>query len=133
MDRQWWETYIHDIDAQFTGVRFSCNPLPARFGVTRLPRAKFETFGNSGAACMSLAICYGAKKVIMLGYDCQHTGGKTHWFGDHPRNLGNAAMVNRWAAKFAELRKRYASTKIINASRETALTMFERKPLEECL
>ena len=77
----------------------------------------------------------GASKVVMLGYDCQKTGGRTHWHGDHPRTLGNAHSMPGWpklfakVAKFAEARR----VPVVNATRETALTCFPRVDLEAAL
>jgi hypothetical protein len=81
---------------------------------------------------MELAIMGGAKQIIMLGYDCQLTDGKTHWHGDHPAGLGNAVGVNNWPQAFWNFEER-ATVPIINASRQTALEMFPRKSLESCL
>lgn len=97
-------------------------------------RVHFETHRNSGAACIALSADAGAARIILLGYDCQHTGGKTHWHGDHPKKLGNAGSVGKWPAAFAALAKTIpATTKVINCSRETALDCFPRAALEDVL
>ena len=75
----------------------------------------------------------GAKRVVLLGYDCQHTGGVSHWHGDHPNHFGNARMTASWLDKFAELAEDLAHIEIINASRDTALTCFPRARLEDLL
>lgn len=53
--------------------------------------------GNSGFHCINLAIQFGIKKIILVGYDMQLNGG-SHWHGDHPNNMNNptAANVARW-------------------------------------
>lgn len=91
------------------------------------------TCGNSGAASMMLAYYAGARRIIMLGYDCQHTGGAKHWHGDHPPKLGNANRPEMWAKGFAKVAHDLAGVEIINASRVTALDMFQRMTLEEAL
>jgi len=133
MDRQWWETYIKEVNAEFTGAKYTCNPLPGKFGVTKLPRDKFKTYGNSGASCISLAAYFGAKRIIMLGFDAQKTNGEAHWHGNHPRNLGNAGQIGKWPEKFKELKADLGAIEIINASRQTALMMFKRESLEDAL
>ena len=75
----------------------------------------------------------GAKTIILVGFDCQHSSGRSHWHGDHPNHLGNAGMTHKWHEKFAELSRDFSHIDIINASRETALTCFPRKPLESLL
>lgn len=132
MDRQWWQEYHQEVAQVFRGERFSSNSVG--HGVTRMPPGTFKPYGNSGAACVSLALSAGAKRIVMLGFDCQRTGGQSHWHGDHPRGLGNAGAMPKWPAKFQELASDAAGrAEILNATRDTALTMFERRSLEQCL
>jgi hypothetical protein len=133
MDKQWWEKHHEDVALVFKGERISSNPIPMHYGVRRLPTS-IKPYSNSGAACISIAINSGAETVIMLGYDCQHTEGRTHWHGSHPKGLGDAGSVKRWPARFEVLKREIgAKAKIINASRVTALAMFDRQDLETCL
>lgn len=133
MDRQWWDVHLAEVNEKFKGQRYSNNPLSTKYNVIKLPNSSFRAYGNSGAAAISLAATSGAKRIIMLGYDCQKTDGKAHWHGDHPKQLGNAGMIARWPAKFAELRRDLRSVEIVNCSRATALDMFERMDLEDAL
>lgn len=132
-DRKWWEMNHADVAATFAGHKVIGGTRGQCYGAQSLALMRFRPFGNSGAAAVSLAVLAGSKKVVMLGYDCQHTGGKTHWHGDHPPGLGNAGSVARWAPKFAQLAEyaRRSGCAVVNASRETALTMFPRVALEE--
>lgn len=95
--------------------------------------APVHHYHNSGAGVIALAAYLGVKQVIMLGYDMQHTGGKTHWHGDHPKGLANAGKVNSWAARFRELKNAHPQLNVVNCSRVTALTCFERAELEQVL
>ena len=73
--------------------------------------------------------------MILLGYDCQKTGGKTHWHGDHPKALGNAHSLPNWPRFFANVAK-YAitdGTPVVNCSRATALNCFPRAELKDML
>jgi len=133
MDRPWWELHRERVALEFKGEKFSTNPLPTKFGVTKLGTAKFKAYGNSGAAAISLAAFGGAKREIMLGFDCQKTDGKAHWHGDHPAGLGNCAAINRWLPKFREMAHELKHVEIINASRQTALDCFPRMSLEQAL
>lgn len=129
MDRNWWDGYFIKNNKQFAGLKLT--PLS---GIKCAEKVKFEHYQNSGVGAISLAVHFGAKRIILLGYDCQKTGGKTHWHGNHPRGLGNAGSINTWPNQFAKLAKDLAGrAEIINCTRETALTMFERKPLDEVL
>lgn len=69
----------------------------------------------------------------MIGYDCQKTGGKAHWHGDHPKPLGNAGAVDKWPAQFKDMLRYLRGVSVINCSRETALSCFPRATLEEFL
>lgn len=129
MDRKWWERYLGQVEREFAGERVS--GLSIR-GVQRIHR-RFQTFGNSGAAVIALAIDRGAERVILLGYDCQHTDGKRHHHGDHPKGLGNAGSVHKWPQQFADVATKYRDARIINCSRETALKCFPRAALEDVI
>ena len=128
MDRQWWVKYRAVVSEQCEGLRVS--PLTGLPGVNKV---FFNHFQNSGAGAISLAAHWGAKRIILIGYDCQKTGGKSHWHGDHPKGLGNAGTIATWPGQFAKMAKELKGPEIINCSRETALTMFERRQLAEVL
>lgn len=130
MDRDWWTKYLREVDETFRGERFSNNKLSGKMRVTHVT---INAHANSGIGAIATALAAGASKVILLGYDCQHTGGQTHWHGDHPNGLGNAAKVDKWPEKFALFKAENKDANIINASRETALTMFPRMTLEDAL
>ena len=112
--------------ATFHGRRYTAQRVPD------VERASFDAHLNSGAGCIALAAHLGARKIIMLGYDCQHTGGRAHWHGDHPPQLGNARSVGRWLESFARLAESL-TCEVVNATRETALTCWPRVDLEQAL
>lgn len=131
MDKQWWDVHLAEVKATFRGELLSRRNT---LGV-RAVRVPFAT-SNSGAGAIALAAARGAHRILMLGYDCQHTGGKRHWHGDHPEGCaGNAApkTVAKWPAQFRDVRNRLSSVDIVNCSRATALTVFPRATLEEAL
>ena len=88
---------------------------------------------NSGIQAINLAYHFGARRIVLLGFDMMETGGKAHWFGEHP---------NKSHPKFSNLLKFYQHVseqaptiglEIINATRETALTCFQKEPLSSLL
>jgi len=133
MDRKWWEVHLEDVRKSFVGERVSRAKLLHRFGVTHLET--FKHYNNSGAAAISLAAHRGASTIILLGYDCQYTDGKRHWHGDHPRGMGNAGSIVKWMRGFEELATALekAGVRVLNATRETALTCWPRTSLYEAL
>ncbi|EPV0130428.1 hypothetical protein [Pseudomonas aeruginosa] len=128
MDKVWWERYAAEAKATFCGelLTLSANP----FGIKT---ARIDHYRNSGGGAVSLAIARGAKRIILLGYDMQKTGGMSHWHGDHPRGLGSAGKISEWPVEFENLKRKNPGIEIINCTRETALTCFARRPLEDAL
>jgi hypothetical protein len=131
MDLTWWKLYISEVNKSFKGERFSNNKQHASYNVTHVQN--LNGFGNSGAAAISLAVLYGAKNIILLGYDCQLTNNQSHWHGDHPKILGNAKLIDKWQDKFEKLAQDLKDVNIINATRETALNMFKKVNLEDAI
>ena len=127
IDRDWWKQYGAEAQA-YNGERLSIRLN--RYGAKP---AGIGEHGNSGAGAISLAALRGASRVILLGYDVQYTGGKRHWHGDHPRNLGNAGSIAQWPEHFEKAAKALPGVEIINCSRETALRCFPRERLEVAL
>lgn len=127
MDESWWQMYLDDVKTVFQGRRFSTNRISGVEKVT------FDPKRNSGLGAIRLAMLFGAEKIVLLGYDCQHTGGERHWHGDHPKGLGNASSVQHWPMRFAGFAKKVSGVEIVNASRETALKCFPQMDLEDAL
>lgn len=97
---------------------------------------KLKNGKNSGYQAINLAILLGYNNIILLGYDMQHTGGKVHWFGDHPKPLNNAPIgrCKAWIEYYNDMAKLLPEhVKVINATRETALTCFPQMSLKEAL
>jgi len=96
-----------------------------------------RTGGNGGHQAINLAVHFGVKKIILLGYDMQETNGKKHWFGDHCEGLKspNQFNLNDWIDNFNQLAPvlETIGVKVVNCSRETALTCFERADLRGVL
>jgi acetyl-CoA acetyltransferase len=88
--------------------------------------------GNSGYQAINLAYMLGAARIVLLGFDMQATGGKTHWHGDHPAGLGNpsdfSGMIKAFDALAEDLKM--MGVKVINSTTTTALRCFERMPLD---
>jgi len=131
MDAAWWFRHGAEVRRGFAGEAATVAPDACQYGASVVDQPP-EGFGNTGAMAVRLALDAGAARVLLLGYDCQHTGGRTHWHGSHPQGLGDAASVARWPAHFDAV----AATgvgRVINCTRETALTCFPRAPLAEAL
>jgi len=128
MDRVWWTEYGAEVADVFKGI--ATTPVRNIRGTERVDSHDTQ---NSGAGAIALAASHGAQCVYLLGYDCQLTGGKAHWHGNHPKGLGNAGSVDKWPRQFRMLAARLPNIKIINCTRETALDVFPRGTLEDVL
>ncbi len=131
MDAAWWSNYGDRVMREFEGHRIGYVRVP---GVIATKGEIFPTgWGNSGTYAISVAVVTGAARILLLGYDCQMTGGRNHWHVDHPVPMGNCGTIKSWAYK-AEIVAKYAKShgvSVINCSRETALTCFARGTLDD--
>lgn len=134
-DSKWWRA--HPDALNFEGRKISASRIAGNLGVeTVFCSPWFRAFGNSGACAISLALAGGAAKVILLGFDCSFApDGKKHWHPDHPDGMSNCASIAAWPKRFAQVAKdaEKAGVPVLNASRRTALTCFERVELADAL
>jgi len=134
-DSKWWKVYRAEVAATFKGRQFHCNAPHTGDRKASAALLQYRSFGNSGTAAISLAVLAGAKKVVLLGCDCQRTNGATHSHGDHPPELSNARSIDKWPRKFEKVAD-YARRKgcvVVNASRSTLLECFPRVSLKSAL
>jgi hypothetical protein len=127
MDSAWWKVHATEVHEAFPGERWAPVTYPG------VRKARFKFFQNSGAGAIALAAHWGARRIVLLGYDGQKTGGQAHWHGNHPAGLGNAGSVDKWPAQFRELARHLNGIEIINCSRATALNAFPQGSLDEVL
>lgn len=135
-DGKWWALYAEEVRANFNGERIACSKASVKHGAMNIGGEKwFKSFNNSGAAAIALAAVAGAERIVLLGFDCQKTGGKTHHHGDHPASLSNAATIANWQTHFKNVGRFCAERRVpvVNASSATALKMFPRVSLAGAL
>lgn len=142
-DSKWWDE--HKGVPSFSGLKFSVDKKADRWGVQALGRANqhglelnpssIVTGGNSGMQAVNLAVHLGAIRILLLGYDMQAAGKKTHWFGKHPPQLERLSSYDSFRTAFATMVQplKKAGVDVVNCSRSTALTCFRQMPLEEAL
>lgn len=101
-----------------------------RLSLSRQPGVVGGT--NSGAQAVNLAYHLGATRIVLLGFDMKHTGGKRHFHDDYPSGWSNAETANSWPAQFAFMAAGLASEgiEVLNASRDTAITCVPRVSLQ---
>jgi hypothetical protein len=145
-DKKWWDLHIAAVRAGFSGecwtthaaasVAHSLRYIESKPGAGLFPRheSRISQGANSGFQAMMLARLFGARRILLLGYDMQRTGGRSHWFGDHPKPLTNGDPAY-WRAHFDTVAPLLAAegTEVVNCSAATALACFPRLPLAEAL
>ena len=108
-------------------VRNTQGGLPYR-GVSLDP-SFLVSGGNSGFQAFNLAVLFGAKRIVLLGYDMRGT----HFFGEHPSPLRKTQSFEKWIARFSTVPAMLKGVEVINCTRETALKCFPMARLEEVL
>ena len=128
-DHQWWQAHRSDLPdsikkwcgtkttSRLYGINYFDSPLNGGF--------------NSGQRAILLARYLGAKRILLLGYDCSISRGR-HWHSDHTDGLKNPDQlsVKRWHNEFSRINQLMPEGSIINCSRHTELCAFPLGMLE---
>lgn len=145
-DTRWWDRYEREAletlrkDCKlFTNCRKSAKhidrlikPECARQGAWPTRKGEVTPSGMSGHLLIQAVSWEDPTIIALLGYDHQHTDGLAHSHEDYPKEWPNAAGLDQDKTKmYFENTAKEATVPIINATRETALTCFERVKLEE--
>lgn len=143
-DARWWRYYGSSL--LFAGPRYAMELLATPFarvlkntgeiGLELQPDG-LRTGRNSGYQAVNLAVHLGARRIVLLGYDMQPTGGRAHWFGSHPYPTAGltAEHYKLWLRCFETIVAplKALGVEVYNATRSTALRCFPCVPLEEAL
>lgn len=128
-DRSWWNNHAATVRETCSGRLWTKSKEAAeKYALNHV----LLPGNNSGFQAIHLANRLGAARIILIGYDMQHTGGKAHWFGNHPAGFRNADGVEKWRNAFNRLNTEIPAP-IINCTIDTALTCFPRRNLEDVL
>lgn len=89
---------------------------------------------NSGFQACNLALHFGARKLILIGFDMK-MGAKRHFFGDHPGAMNKQSPYGKFIRHFEQSVPDFeaAGVTVINATPESALTCFPMMDLGEAL
>lgn len=148
-DSAWWNA--HKGCADFNGAKWSTHDSGSNdkrqvaelYGVHLVAGKQADGFsldpavihyaGNSGFQALNLAILLGASNIVLVGYDMRHVGGRSHFWGDHPKPLKtrDPSCYIRYFERAAKTVP--AGVEIINATPQSALRCFPMVPLVEAL
>lgn len=92
--------------------------------------------GNGGFQALNLAVQFGARKIVLVGYDMTLDHGM-HWHGAHPKGMNNPRQHN--VTMWRQILDGAAGTlknlriEVINASSKSALTAYPKTNLSAAL
>lgn len=150
-DAAWW--HVHGGCPGFAGEKWSSHgssshndkrEIASKYGVRLVQgvgRDGFSTdparihYGsNSGFQAVNLAILFGARRIVLVGFDLRSVDGRRHFFGDHPKPLRNRNDYRAFVRAFEKAAKTVpASVDVLNATPGSALTCFRHMSLGEAL
>lgn len=83
-----------------------------------------------GYQAINLAVNFGAKRILLVGYDMRTKGGLSHWHGDHPNH--HISFFDKHTEHFKnmipDLEER--GIKVINCTSDSAIDAFPFGELE---
>lgn len=146
-DWRWWNSYkgLPDYkglklcqDNNFSGDDWGVKHVTVNRSVDHLLVSEFGTLGwggNSGFHALNLAVQFGVKQIILVGYDMTLKDG-IHWHGPHKvLNNPNPGNVARWrnAVDNAHTMLDSMGISVINCSAVSTLLNYQKMSLEEVL
>jgi hypothetical protein len=151
IDRGWW--LENEGGKGFAGLKvspsphvFSAFPDVRSVKLKSTERVLTETLGTigcglrdgggySGFQAVNLAIQFGARRVLLVGFDMTLIGG-AHWHDDY-RGVAppESGRVGRWRASLDHAAEQFADlgVEVINCSARSVLTAYSKLPLDEAL
>lgn len=141
-DDKWWRW--HNGVPGFAGLKYSIEPRYAakvkagavllknhgREGLSADPSGLcIGSTGNSGYQAINLAVHFGARRILLLGYDMR---GK-HFFGNHPDGSGPNFETVVPAFKSLVVPLASLGVTVLNCTPKSALTCFPRAVLRDVL
>lgn len=98
--------------------------------------AKLGWGGNSGFHALNLAVQFGVRAIILVGYD-MHLRAGLHWHGSHVRGLNNPTKnnVERWRRVVDEASGpiKQLGIKVINCSEISELRNYPKMSFENAM
>jgi hypothetical protein len=141
-DLRWWDARWPEVK-KFSGEKWTRDPVAAKkYGLRYIESKPLNGLSydpnvihegcNSGYMAINLALHFGAKRAILLGYDAKGNSGKTHFFGRHDeRGIPDRPDYGDLPAMFERMKPK--GIEVINCTRDTAITCFKRMDLDDAL
>ena len=90
--------------------------------------------GNSGAGALNLAVCFGARRILLLGFDMKAApDGKRHHHDEHPKPLVQKSQFGEWVHKMRKVADdcKARGIEVINCTPGSALPYFPFSTIEK--
>lgn len=144
-DFRFYKWYEKDIN-NFKGIKVTNKNKPLRDDVINLKdtgrsgldldKSSIRHGNNSGFAAINLAIHFGAKKIILLGYDMESAGTATHWHDgykkiNHNHKIYQKSMVPYFSTLVEPLQE--LGVQVWNANPKSQLGTFPKCNLIEAI
>ena len=158
---EWWGHYGKDISQysfdkwtwdEATAEKWCIKYVSGAWGDGLSTDPKVIHYGHSsGYQLINLALHYGVKEFVLIGYDMKYpkgydghrkqAGGNRHFFGEYPKelqhwtkfNIGENGELNGLLECYRTINPEDYGIRIINCSPDTALDFFEKGRLEDYL
>lgn len=143
-DGKWW-MYHREKALKFSGLKVTIRNTLAFDEVMFLEYSSQAPFdprpthlvsgGNSGYQAVHLAAHYGAKRILLCGFDMRQVEKKKHWFGSHPERLDSPQNYRRWITNFECLHTalKQRGLEVINCTPKSGLSSIPFMPLQEAV
>lgn len=162
-DRCWYDWHESRLP-KFSGIIATCHQEHAgmdRLGILYVDKHPKKTMGickdpayiawnkNSGASAINLAIHFGAKRVVLLGFDMKvDENNETHWHGGHQQDRVEylrgirGIKIEQQKSPYERFLKCFSyiaddasamGIEIINTGLESAISEFKKMSLKEVL
>lgn len=141
-DRQWWEHHIDAVREVHLAMLFCQDEKTCdMYGLWHVPsqhqpgissdREWIHTGAggaHSGFQLLNLAVHLGAKRILLIGYDCHAQPERKHWFGNHPGTLNMSPRYDSWATAYraAVPQLEALGVEVINCTPDSAIDCFPR-------
>lgn len=144
-DIEWARFYRPKFEGLRVGTNGADGPLCVREGLADLAvtmeygAPKFWSDravhgGHAGYQALQLAIGWGAKRVVLVGYDCKAAGARTNFFGTKDPAVHKDSPYSKWVEGYRTLAAHIpAGVEVLNATPGSAIDAFERTTLEAAL
>lgn len=145
-DLKWWNTRREKVQKTFHGSLIVTleNQIATVHALHQTGKTGLEvdptglrTGANSGYQAINLAVHFGAKRIVLLGYDMKVRGNWMHW-NIRPERMNPSRqqmILNSFNTYFPHLKEPLETLgiEVINATPDSALTVWPHVPLEHLL